>query len=289
MDALRELIQREVQNQIIKSACIASLPCIVLENLGDEIYKVKALTDNIEYRLVNCSGSGLEVGETVQVYYRNGYISNQTAYIGAVQTRGGGGGSPIAYVVGYANDAVLASSFYKEINSIYFQALGTTKAFLSCNVTVEGTSDSNIYFKVYYDDEAIEYEPKSSVVNGGFSHINITLPFSCTVGNHKIKIMAKGVGEVESYGFVFGQLIAATSGYTPTDDGDYIFEVVGTEPNWKSDVILYVGETVQPAIPSTLGTNIYGTGNPTTIIRATAFNDTNVIRVSIPSGVTEIE
>ena len=289
MDALRELIQREVQNQIAKSACIASLPCVVLENLGDEIYKVKALTDNIEYRLVNCSGSGLEVGETVQVYYRNGYISNQTAYIGAVQTRGGGGGSPINYVVGYANDAVLASNFYKEINSIFFQALGTTKAFLSCNVTVEGTNDANVYFKIYYDDDSINYEPKSSVVDGGFSNINICLPFTCTAGDHKIKIMAKGIGEVESYGFVFGQLISATTGYTATDDGDYVFETLGTEPNWYSDIILYVGETAQPAIPRTLGTNIYGNGNPTTIIRATAFNDTNVIRALIPSGVTEIE
>lgn len=278
MDALLELIKSQTQKEINQSVAIFSIPCRVVAQVGDEKYTVKVIGSDVQYDVYNLSGSSVNVGEQVQLYYRNGIISSRTSYIGASLTKGGGGGSPCEYVTGFSNNAALSNT-YKEINAIYFRALGTTKIFLSCNVTVEGTSTGNAVFRIYYDNELINYEPKSSVSIGGYSNVNISLPFSCVLGDHKIKIMAIGAGRVTSYGFVFGQLITATSGYTATDEDDYIYETTADSAN----TIFYTGETVQPAVPATLSEK------DTDIIRATTFGGTGVVRVLIPDGITEIE
>ena len=279
MDALMALIQSQTQKEINKSAAIFSTPCRVVAKLGDEKYTIEIIGNSVQYDVYNLSGSSVEVGEQVQLYYRNGIISSRTAYIGASLTKGGGGsGEPCNYVIGFSNNASLSNT-YKEINTIYFRALGTTKIFLSCNVTVEGTSTGNIVLKIYYDNELCNYEPKTSVSQGGYSNINISLPFNCDVGDHKIKIMAIGAGSVASSSFVFGQLIVGTSGYTPTDEDDYIYETTADSAN----TIFYTGETEQPAVPVTLS------DKPTDIIRATTFGGSGVVRVLIPDGVTEIE
>jgi len=67
--------------------------------------------------------------------------------------------------------------------------------------------------------------------------------------------------------------------YQETTEYDYIYKVVNNE----SSIILYKGTAYKPIIPNTLG------GSPVTTIYATAFNESYVTGVQIPSTVTLIE
>lgn len=83
MDAFNELVKQEANKAIKDSACVFSAPARVVAAYGDQKYRVQLITSDIQYTLVNYTGSDLYMGETVQVFYRNNYLSEQTAYIGA--------------------------------------------------------------------------------------------------------------------------------------------------------------------------------------------------------------
>lgn len=87
MDALNQIIQREAEKIIDKSSSLFSAPCRVIEALGNQKYRVQLVTNNAQYSLMNFSGSDLQVGESVQIFYRNNIVSEQTAYIGASLTK----------------------------------------------------------------------------------------------------------------------------------------------------------------------------------------------------------
>lgn len=83
MDALNELIKAGAEKVINKSSCLFSVPCIIVSALGNQMYRVKLVTSDAQYNVMNYSGADLQVGESAQLYYRNNIISEQTAYIGA--------------------------------------------------------------------------------------------------------------------------------------------------------------------------------------------------------------
>ena len=90
MDAFDELVKQESNKAIENSACVFSAPAVVLSVEGNQKYKVKLVTNDTEYILSNFSGSNLYVGESVQIFYRNNFISAQSAYIGASFTKDSG-------------------------------------------------------------------------------------------------------------------------------------------------------------------------------------------------------
>ena len=90
MDAFDELVKQEVTQSINNSACVFSAPARIISVEGNQKYKVQLVTSDIQYTLYNFSGSDLYVGESVQIYYRNNQLTEQTAYIGASFTKDSG-------------------------------------------------------------------------------------------------------------------------------------------------------------------------------------------------------
>lgn len=83
MDAFGTLVRQEAEKVVKNSACLFSAPARVISVEGNQMYKVQLVTSDAQYTVMNYSGSNLQVGETVQLFYRGNVISNQTAYIGA--------------------------------------------------------------------------------------------------------------------------------------------------------------------------------------------------------------
>lgn len=90
MGAFETLIKQETEKTVKDSACVFSAPARVISVESNQRYKVQLITNNVQYTLVNYSGSNLEVGESVQIFYRNNFISEQSAYIGASLTKDNG-------------------------------------------------------------------------------------------------------------------------------------------------------------------------------------------------------
>lgn len=67
--------------------------------------------------------------------------------------------------------------------------------------------------------------------------------------------------------------------YDPTDENDYIYTIEDNE----ATIIYYIGASIRPAVPTTLG------GAPVVKIAATAFTYRDVYVVAIPEGITIIE
>ena len=88
VDNLFKLIDSRIQKIMSKSSHINSEIAQVLNTDGKSA-TVKILATNTEYVLANYSGSDIKVGDTVYVYWKGGFLSNQNAYIGAALTTGG--------------------------------------------------------------------------------------------------------------------------------------------------------------------------------------------------------
>lgn len=76
------------------------------------------MANDAQYILANYSGSDLYVGESVQIYYRNNYISEQTAYIGSSLTKDSGhmGGLQFRKMTQSEYDAITT----KDDNTVYY-------------------------------------------------------------------------------------------------------------------------------------------------------------------------
>lgn len=118
MDAFDELVKQESNKAIENSACVFSAPAVVLSVEGNQKYKVKLVTNDIEYILSNFSGSDLYVGESVQIFYRNNFISAQSAYIGASFTKDSGhfGGLQFRKLTQAEYDSIIV----KDNDTIYY-------------------------------------------------------------------------------------------------------------------------------------------------------------------------
>lgn len=82
-EPLLELIEKEFDKKIAEKPLILAVPCVVLKDLGDEYYRVYCMSDESEYEFINLTGSHLEVGDRVQVYYKTNNMKTANGYIGA--------------------------------------------------------------------------------------------------------------------------------------------------------------------------------------------------------------
>lgn len=140
MDAFGELVKQEAEKVVKDSACVFSAPARVISVEGNQKYKVKLVTSDAQYILANYSGSDLYVGESVQIYYRNNYISEQTAYIGSSLTKDSGhmGGLQFRKMTQNEYDALTT----KDDNTVYYVINnGTIKQYLG-DIEVGGSSIS---------------------------------------------------------------------------------------------------------------------------------------------------
>lgn len=129
MDAFGELVKQEAEKVVKNSACVFSAPARVISVEGNQKYKVQLVTSDAQYILANYSGSDLYVGESVQIYYRNNYISEQTAYIGSSLTKASGhmGGLQFRKMTQSEYDAITT----KDDNTVYYVINnGTVKQYL---------------------------------------------------------------------------------------------------------------------------------------------------------------
>lgn len=118
MGAFETLIRQEAEKVVKDSACVFSAPARVISNEGNQKYKVQLVTSDVQYILVNYSGSDLYVGESVQIYYRNNCISEQSAYIGSSATKDSGhmGGLQFRKCTQAEYDEIIT----KDDNTIYY-------------------------------------------------------------------------------------------------------------------------------------------------------------------------
>lgn len=118
MGAFEILVRQEVEKVVKNSACVFSAPARVISVEGNQKYKVQLVTSDAQYTLANYSGSDLYVGESVQIYYRNNYISEQTAYIGSSLTKDSGhmGGLQFRKITQDEYDAITT----KDDNTVYY-------------------------------------------------------------------------------------------------------------------------------------------------------------------------
>ena len=129
MGAFEILVIQEAEKVVKDSACVFSAPARVISVEGNQKYKVQLVTSDAQYILANYSGSDLYVGESVQIYYRNNYISEQTAYIGSSFTKDSGhmGGLQFRKMTQSEYDAITT----KDDNTVYYVINnGTVKQYL---------------------------------------------------------------------------------------------------------------------------------------------------------------
>ena len=282
MDVVRELIHNEAENVLNNSACIFSTPVRVVEDLDNELYVVETIATQSKYTVHNYSGSSIEVGEDVLLYFKGSIISNKSAYIGASLNKGGGGNtkySKIIYIMG-DNTLTELTNTETQICEVNFKTLtDETTISLVFNTVIDSDTSGTAMFKIYLDDEIIDYVP-TDTINIGYTHCTFNLPISIEeIGEHTISITATGIGYTEQIkGFIHGQSIEPME-ELPTDENDYIYEVF----NDHSETWFYIGTKKRIIMPLTLE------GQPVTIVHATTFTETDVVSVRIPEGIRIIE
>lgn len=275
-DTFTELVNQKIDSKLSNSDYIHSIPARVDTVLENGMYVVKLISNDSQYILPNWTGSELDVGDNVNIFYKGNIFSERTAYIGSsfykddISNR-----SKIIYVKAKEHTGLIPQGG-KVIANCSFEVLQTTRVFVTFNANIWGSSSGFSFLNLYMDDVAHEYQPKTTVVANADSVQMFTLPFTVTKGQHTMHVEATGVGTyIDIYAFVWGQGLAEKSSFDPTTDADYIYE--------NGKIIYYIGETQYPEIPNTLG------GNATTALESTSFWGTNVIAVKIPDGVTRID
>ena len=272
VDSLIELIDSRIDNKLSKSTHINVLVGQTVAFSNDK-YTIKLLTTGVTYELPNYSGSDIEIGEKVYVYYTGGFFSNQTAYIGAVLTK------PTSLTYLYAtNFTGELSSTPKKISAIYFINTAPTTINLVFNAVIVSETSDTVTFTIYIDDESYDYTP-TVTANDGYTHCHFTLPISLSSPeSHTIDIKAVGVGEITQINaYIFGTSITE-SDWTLTTENDYIYVIRDGE----ATLLKYIGAYKRIITPLTIE------DNPVTAIYNTCFMNSAVESVIISSGVETI-
>lgn len=159
-----------------------------------------------------------------------------------------------------------------------FSCKSVTSCFLCFTGIFLAEKNCTSAVKVYLDSVAQELTAKQDLHAGEFSTVSFTFPVTASSGTHTVSVTAAGLAEIQEVSaFVFGQDITEKAPqYTSGEDYKY------TVNNGISTVTAYLGASLHPEIPSTLG------GGTTTIIDKKAFKESGIIGVWIPEGVTEI-
>ena len=275
MSELYNLISNIVKKELGSFNSIQTVPCRVIDVLNNGTVQVELVSTKARYIVANCSGSTVNIGETVQLYYR-GIISNHTAYIGASFYKSG----TTSNFVTMDSKVGLVGSDFSLVSSIRIKSLSDTNIEITYNATILGTDNCDIEFVVRIDGIEHSYKPTVSMVVASKFPICFSVPYDVKKGNHIVEIFAKGLSNIEcAYGFISGQVDKGEIIFDDISATDFIF-IDNTD---TVDTALYTGDNLVVKIPNARD------GKPVKIIRASTFNVSNVEAVHIPDGVTEIE
>lgn len=278
MDALQELIDKAIDERLRKSDCVASIPCYVIDILDSGYYVVEDIKNGSRYTVPNFSGSAVNKGENVQLFFKGGVVSNRSAYIGAVNYKNSDSASPV--IVESLNTLGEIVDSDAEVSLFKFKVIETTNLIINFNANVFGTASGELVMKVIIGQNELLYKPRKTVALNEYNSMCFSLPFSLESGEYTARVVANGVGNfVDICAYIYGFRIEALPIFDPTSDVDYIREI----KNGKSNSIFYIGSSLRPSVPAIMD------NKDTNIIRATTFNTSNVLGVYIPEGVTEIE
>lgn len=81
MDKLKEIIELITRKVIKDNKFLSAVPCKVIKSNEDDSFVVKTFSSGAEYKVYNYSGSKVDVGDNVQVFYQDG-LGSQSSYIG---------------------------------------------------------------------------------------------------------------------------------------------------------------------------------------------------------------
>lgn len=281
MDKFDQLIESIVEKKTKDAPYLKTMPCTVEEVVDEYHVKVISVSSGTRYTVPNYSGSQVYVGETVQLFYKGNMALNSNAYIGASLNKGrdGEGYSPVC-----VKGSSLTGQVFEEQRTV--SGIGilcekfTAVALLVFNANVVGTEGGTLEITVYVDDEQYPFLSQTTLQPDYHSTVSFTLPINISAGKHKIKICASGTSEIlDVLSYVYCDRITETDYYDPTDEGDYIFEIVNDE----SYAEYYIGESKNPAIPDTLD------NKPVKLLGLTLFDHSDVETVYIPNGIEEIQ
>lgn len=200
MDSLIELIDNRIDKAFGKSSYVNSALGLVT-NIDGGSYLVRLITTGATYKIPNYSGSDVAIGQTVHVYWRGGFLSNQTAYIGATLSKQ----SNVEYIYGSKTTATLSTND-QTVMSFSFTAQTTSTVTLTFNAQIESSENGTVMFTIVVNDTALLYTPKQSVASG-YAHCSFTLPVAiATTGTQSVVVKAKGVGSIAQIeSFIMGQ------------------------------------------------------------------------------------
>lgn len=276
MESIFALIDERVSKYLSNSSYVVSAPCVVKALNSNGLVDVELVSNKSKYTVPNWSGSNVEVGENVQLFYRGNILSNQTAYIGASANKGDNstafnniGGEIITGEL--SNSESLLSDFAVTNHSKSF--------ILNVNLTFQGDENNNGSgtILVYIDGTEQSYSPVFSVIANGYQTLSFSLPMNLVIGSHYIEVKGTGLYAelISGCVFAFGNI----EGYYPTDENDYIYIIEDGE----ATIVQYIGNSICPLVPTKLE------GATVTTIASGAFTNTDVIDVCIPEGITTIE
>lgn len=296
-DAFRELVNQSIDKKIKEIDLIHSTPAKVLKNLSNEMHTVQLIASGIELVIPNYSGSSLEVGESVQVFYQGDILSERTAYIGASIYKadsggGGSGGESKDWKIYYAYGEAVTGDVTDEprtIESIVFDAKEKTSVSFVFTATIWGSSNGLNTMFVSLDGVEQECKPRATVHNSENITMSFTFPFEVETGRHRVSVTSSGHGRiVEIVSYVWGQFIEEGDNFDPTSQDDYIWEII----NGEARLIKYIG---QPLAMLKTPTQIESSEPPIGIFPTRIFgnelfmNNTDIQSVKIPDGVRQIE
>ena len=190
MDSLLELIDSRIEKALAKSNCVNSQIAQVI-SVGDSTCEVKLFTTGAKYTIPNYSGSDVRAGQLVHVYWIGGFISNQSAYIGAALTNTGA-----TFVIPCQKSLVSLIQTDQSVARVRFTNQAKTYVIINFNAVIENESSGNVTFQILFDETALAYTPKLTTVVG-FNHcsFNVYIPIE-ELGDHTIEIVASGVGDI---------------------------------------------------------------------------------------------
>ena len=190
MDSLLELIDSRIEKALAKSNCVNSQIAQVLSVSGSTC-EVKLFTTGAKYTIPNYSGSDIYEGQLVHVYWVGGFISNQSAYIGAALTDTGA-----TSVIPCQKTLVSLIQTDQRVARVRFTNQAKTYVIINFNAVIENESSGNVTFQIIFDETALAYTPKLTTVVG-FNHcsFNVYIPIE-ELGDHTIEIVASGVGDI---------------------------------------------------------------------------------------------
>lgn len=275
MSELYDLVSSIVRKELNRFDLTKTTPCRVVQVLDNQKVEVELVSNKAHYRVSNYSGSPVNIGETVQLFYR-GIISESSSYIGASFYKSG---ATTNFVVMDSKTGLIGSE-YSLASRVDVKAINDTNIEITYNASILGTNNGEVEFVVHIDGIEQDYKPLSSTIESSRTMVSFSIPSHIKQGKHNIEIRVKGIANIERvYAFVTGQVekIEANFDDVVSDDFIYITNDIIT------DIALYIGTSLVPKIPETIN------GKPIGKLCASAFNVSDVEAVYIPDGVTEIE